>query len=741
MSYGESVLNYAVDGFTWCPPFHLAGALYGIADKLDKLETYDPVIDKEIQTCLWTIARRIPDGYKLSRKEFIAETEIWRADTEGYERQPTVPLHDILPVAQCILDIHSFFCNGPIRDMGLFAELRRQLFLNQASYHHVSLVDVQRNQCPYVTEVDGEPTVLIDKFLGGTLFRDLFYRQIPFRIPRKTWNSHGIVLAPSGHGKTQLLGSLINGFLNSDDPPGLFVLDPHGDLFNTLRQRVDGGRLVILDPDTAPPPLNFLDFGSSNEAQTLQTFTYLMSSLSGGMSEKGGALVPYLLKLLRKIPGASLETLREVVDEKPKGKEPALVSKFAAAIAALPPIDQGFFHTQWFHSSMEPTKSAIAWRLYAALSSDAFRRMFGAKHNSVNFDRLIAERKVVIVKGGFDALGEEGMRVFLQFLVAQYYAAGMRRLRLPEQERHLNLFICDEASHILTSPIVARLLFDLRKVSCGLLCATQVWEQVSTDVKAAVLGNTAIKTIGPVQFSDASVLSREMYCDPSFIRNMQRDHADPYAPWAMYVNGMTKTAARVTVPFGVLERMPKQRGGHFQEVPPSQPADASTGADQTSEAIPQQPEKAIKPEPSDVELVILSARPIETMLEKHLGATGRGLHEKAQSVKDKLPSYLIRPAFHVAEMRNGVLHEEGFVLRDRAKFIQRAKSVEDYLRQTCEGANKSEPSPEKSTQPAKSGKRRTSRENRKPDNKELPDGQHPKGGATAETVKPGKDWD
>jgi hypothetical protein len=129
------------------------------------------------------------------------------------------------------------------------------------------------------------------------------------------------------------------------------------------------------------------------------------------------------------------------------------------------------------------------------------------------------------------------------------------------------------------------------------------------------------------------------------------------------------------------------------------------------------------------------------MLEKHLGATGRGLHEKVQSVKDKLPSYLIRPAFHVAEMRNGVLHEEGFVLRDRAKFIHCAKSVEDYLRQTYEGVNKSEPSPEKSTQPAKSGKRRTSREYRKPEDKELSDSQHPKGATTPETVKPGKVWD
>jgi hypothetical protein len=297
-----------------------------------------------------------------------------------------------------------------------------------------------------------------------------------------------------------------------------------------------------------------------------------MSSLSGGLSDKQGAIVPYLLKLLRKIQEvdgyASIETLRLIVSEKTKGP-----GHFAKYIHALPKVDQGFFIDQFYTNRMQETKEALGWKLYGALSSETFREMFGAKHNSINFDQLIAERNVVIVKGGFDSLGEDGMRVFLQFLVAQYYAAGMRRLRLSERNRHLNLFICDEASHILTTPIVARMLFDLRKVACGFLGATQVWEQVATDVKAAVLGNTAIKIVGPVQHNDASVLSREMYCDINFIRSMQRDDGDPFAPWAMHVNGMTRAATKVIVPFFALERMPKlSTDGHVAPRPVQNPS-------------------------------------------------------------------------------------------------------------------------------------------------------------------------
>src|SRR5207249_7438909 len=116
------------------------------------------------------------------------------------------------------------------------------------------------------------------------------------------------------------------------------------------RERIDPGRLVILDPDANPPALNFFDFGTSTQAETLQTFSYLMSSLSGGLSDKQGAIVPYLLKLLRKIPDASLETLRLIVDEKVKG---AQHSAFAEYIASLPNVDQGFFHSQFYTARMQ----------------------------------------------------------------------------------------------------------------------------------------------------------------------------------------------------------------------------------------------------------------------------------------------------------------------------------------------------------------------------------------------------
>ena len=393
-------------------------------------------------------------------------------------------------------------------------------------------------------------------YVGGTPFAALFNAQVPFEIG--AWDRHGICIAPSGHGKSQLLQSFIAQRIREPDPIGFFFLDPHGDSFDVVAPRVDPSRLVVINPDDPKhrPSLNFLDFRDSTEPQVRQTFEYLMSSLSGGLSDKQGAIVPYLLKLLRNIEGASLETLRRIVDEKVKTPDK---SQFAPAIAKLPTVDQGFFHSQFYHPAMDATKQAIGWKIYSAMSSEIFREMFGSSQQSnISFDQLIADRKVVIVKGARNSLGDDGMRIFLQFMLAQYFAAGLRRERLPPNQRRLNLMYVDEASFLLSSPIISSMCVELRKFQCALWMATQVYEQIGVEVRAAILGSVGTKICGPISFSDANVLSREMNTTPDFIRSMkavERSHAD----WAFFVSGLTDKAVRVKVPYGVLEAMPKSK--------------------------------------------------------------------------------------------------------------------------------------------------------------------------------------
>jgi Helicase HerA, central domain len=412
--------------------------------------------------------------------------------------------------------------------------------------------------------------VLIKKLLGGTPFHRFFFTQVPFKISKKALSEHCIIVAKPGHGKTQLLSSFASQFLNDPSKPGLFCLDPAGDWFEILRDRVPPERLVVLDPETDPPPLNFFDFKNSTEAAALQSFMYLMSSLSGGMSDKQSAIVPYLLKLLRKIESASLETLRLIVDEKVKD---ARKSEFWSAIETLPLVDQGFFHNQWYHSIMEPTKQAIAWKIYAAMSSDAFKQMFTAPTNSFDAHAAMRDRKVVLVRGSELTLGEHGLSVFLQYVVSQFFLASLARFRIPANQRHQCYLLCDEASHIFNHQ-TSRILTECRKLGLSFFGATQVIDQIPTEVKASIYGATSVKVAGNVSSSDANILAREMRTSGEFIQNMKTFE------WAFFVADSDK-AMKVRVPPGALEAMQKQQVIYEKqrgdtEVSPSQPAELAS---------------------------------------------------------------------------------------------------------------------------------------------------------------------
>jgi hypothetical protein len=575
----EEVPTRLIENCTSYPPYAVWRAIIICYDAIER----GPEIDEALFKIFSRLCDAIPDSYNLTRNEFTYQHENWR---EQQGTLPTVPLYSIIDWKMFMLAVdHQIL--SVLKDSGHLYELRQQLIDNENNYHGVSRNERRKKSLPLPYEIDETPEELVRIFLKHTPFWPLLHTQVPFVIPRKTFASHGIVLAPPNHGKTQLLGSLISGFLSSPEQPGLFVLDPHGDLYTTLHNRVPQSRLVLLNPDENPPPLNFLDFGTSTEAQTLQTFSYLMSSLSGGLSDKQGAIVPYLLKMLRRLPDASLETLRLIVDEKVKD---AQKSVFWPAIASLNSVDQGFFHNQFYSSRMQETKDAIGWKLYSALSSDAFREMFSAKTNSFDADAAMSERKVVLVKGARRSLGDEGMTVFLQFLVGQFFSAALRRERLHPSQRHLCILFADEAHHIFNSQ-TSNILTECRKYGLGFVAATQVVQQIPEDVKAAIYGATAIKIAGPVSHSDANILAREMYTTPDFIRSMESVESS-HAYWAVNV-APNKTSYRVRVPYGSLESMPKDKGPAYQVAEPSHrlketPAEADTPTIPEPAAIKQQ---------------------------------------------------------------------------------------------------------------------------------------------------------
>jgi Helicase HerA, central domain len=395
---------------------------------------------------------------------------------------------------------------------------------------------------------------IVPTFLNSTPFFLLLAASTSFQIPKSSYCRHGICVARPGWGKSQLLGLLLREAVEDPEERAVILVDPHGPLYAEAKDRMPPERTVLIDCDVHPPDLNILDFGVLSEDEALNTFEFLLSSLAGGLSEKQQACVEPLFALLKNIPGANLATLHDIVTERPKKGQPL---KYATAMANLEQEQRDFFELLFYTGNFQETRDALQWKFSRALSRPAFKKMFGAQKNSIDIDRFIRARKIVLVKGGEKALGREGMRILLLYLLSQYYAAGKRREGT--NEKHLAMILIDEAHLVLQSNLIKPVLQELRKFNFAFLAATQLWDDVATEVKPAILGATAIKIIGDVQRDDSEVFARDMHTTGEFIRSLravERSHAE----WAFYVEGFTdKQSIRVRCPYGVLEAMKIER--------------------------------------------------------------------------------------------------------------------------------------------------------------------------------------
>jgi hypothetical protein len=252
---------------------------------------------------------------------------------------------------------------------------------------------------------EAAPVSLVQTYLRGTPFVDFFCTPYPFTIPASIRFEHTHIVGGSGHGKTQLLQSLVLRDLDElqHGRGSLVVIDSQGDMIRTITHlaafspRAEGSladRLVLIDPNDIdhPPCLNLFDFGldrldrySGLEREKLLNgaialYAYMFGALLGAeLTERQGVIFRYLARLLMTVPGATIHTLREFM-ENPEAARPHF--------EALDGSARHFFETQFASDAFQDTRQQILNRLWGILSSAVLERMFSHDRNKVNiFER------------------------------------------------------------------------------------------------------------------------------------------------------------------------------------------------------------------------------------------------------------------------------------------------------------------------------------------------------------------
>jgi hypothetical protein len=397
-------------------------------------------------------------------------------------------------------------------------------------------------------------------------------RDLTFPLEARFEHTH--IVAGTGHGKTQLLQMLILDDIMAlkEGKGSLMVIDSQADLLkNILNLAVMADikdRIILIDPYDVdhPPALNLFDFGLDRITQysavereqllnsAVSMYEYLFGALLGAeLTARQGMIFRYLARLLMVVPGATIHTFREFI-QNPETTIPYY--------NRLDPNTRLFFETEFSQRKYDETRQQIVTRLWIVLSNNILARMFTSEKNSINFFEAMNRGSLVLVYTAKAILKQEGCELLGRFCLALIAQATQERANIPEDKRRATFVYIDEA-HDYFDESLEQMLTQARKNRVGLVISHQSLSQLDMKLREILMGNTSIKLVGGVSADDTQRFAREFKCAPELFAEAKK--TDSLTTFICSIKNQPP-ASILSVPLLRMEKEPKISDKDYNEI-------------------------------------------------------------------------------------------------------------------------------------------------------------------------------
>lgn len=332
---------------------------------------------------------------------------------------------------------------------------------------------------------------------------------------------HSYILGMSGSGKSVTMEMFLYRDVRMGN--GIALIEPHGeladrflhfDLFRLDHRSRAHERLVLFDLESeTPTPFNIFRVSLPADpikrhiridelaASYLPAFTMAISpELTEGMA----AMLKSVITAVFHLPDPSFIDLINILDD-----EEQLETRYWRLFESLEnPILRGYFEKDFFRKGAALTKAPLKDRLRGLIRSRQIQQSFLAKENAVDFDTIMREGKILVVRARKTVLGEDASRMVGNLVHQMLYAAAFRRLSLG---RRLTPFFCymDECQNYINETVIDG-LSEARKFGFHYVLANQYLNQKMTLTQQKALLNCNVKICGNVTHEDAVKMAKEM---------------------------------------------------------------------------------------------------------------------------------------------------------------------------------------------------------------------------------------
>jgi len=296
------------------------------------------------------------------------------------------------------------------------------------------------------------------------------------------------------------------------------VIDPHGDLVETVLDLVPLSRVadtIYFNPaDTAYPfALNPID--TAPELSPSLVASALLSVLKKAWPEFWGPRLEYVLRSsllsLFSMQGATLLDLhRLLVDTEfrqrlvARIRDPQLLQFWHKEFAA---------YTKTFRTD---AVSPIVNKIGHYLPTPLVRNIVGQHTGTLSFRTIMDEGHIFLANLAKGRVGEDVSTLLGSLLVHQLEWAALSRADLPVSERR-NFFRYVDEAHLIATQAMVELFPEPRKFHLGVTLAHLYLDQLTDELRHAILGNVGTMVVFRLGARDAEMLAQEFApeCSPT----------------------------------------------------------------------------------------------------------------------------------------------------------------------------------------------------------------------------------
>jgi hypothetical protein len=330
----------------------------------------------------------------------------------------------------------------------------------------------------------------------------------PVYLPAEALRHNLLAVARTGKGKSTLFVHLARAIMCAEtNADGLFVLEPHGELIETLAGLIPPTRrddVVLLDAaDRAyPPGINPLDatLGRDRDKAVDNLITIFERIWINSWGPRTENVLEFSLKTLAE---ANEQMVRDDLQHGPDRQYTLLdvvplLRNMSFRHAVMEQIrDQALL--SWWQQYYEPmdlrfqleVSSSVLNKMSKFASSRAVRRILGQPRSTINFTEIVRAGKILLVSTASGVIGSDVASLLGATLLGLFHVTLAEQADLPRTERRHFLALIDEFQ-VFQGADYSTMLAELRKYGGSFGLATQslaYLDKLDRTLRSTVLAN------------------------------------------------------------------------------------------------------------------------------------------------------------------------------------------------------------------------------------------------------------